>query len=404
MAIYTYKAKKGPTEIVEGSLEAESDNAALTKLSHLGYFPIAIHREGGVKGRAFSGFAIFRKIRVHDLSIFTRQLSDLLDSGLTLLNALNVTYRQTENKALQAVIGDIREQVRDGRQFSAALSKYPDIFSDLYVSMARSGETGGMLEDILARLAAFSEAQEGLQSKVKSALAYPAVMASVGLLTIVVLITFVIPKIVTMFEDLGQVLPLPTAILVSISRLFVNYWYIIIGVIALFLFILARIIRTKEGRLAIDQIKLSTPIIGDLIKKSEISRFSRTLGTLLQNGVPILESLDVVSSTMQNAVLRDEIVRTYLEVRDGKSLSKSLFTKKHFPGFAVNMLAVGEEGGNLEKSLFKVADSYERETDNVVKVMTSLLEPFLILTMGLVVGFIVVSMLLPIFEINVIAY
>ena len=299
--------------------------------------------------------------------------------------------------------GNIRDQVRDGRPFSESLKKFPDIFSDLYVSMARSGETGGMLDDILARLAGFSEDRERLETKVKSALAYPVLMAGVGLLTIVVLITFVIPKIVAMFEDLGQTLPLPTAVLITISRFFTKYWYILLGVIALLLFILVRIGRTEEGRFAVDRLKLNFPVTGDLIKKAEIARFARTLGTLLQNGVPILEALGVVSSTMQNAALKREVLETYREVRDGKSLSASLSLRERFPVVATNMIAVGEEGGSLEKSLFKVADSYERETDNVIKIMTSLLEPVLILTMGLIVGFIVISMLLPIFQINIIA-
>ncbi len=403
MPLYGYKAKKGPADVIEGTIEAVSESSALAKLTGLGYFPLAIYKAGAASGRGTAGMSLFNRIRLHDISIFTRQMADLLDSGLTLLDSLNVTYQQTQNKQLQSVLRDVRDQVRDGRTFSEALKRHPSVFSNLYISMARSGETGGMLEDILARLAGFAEAREELQTKVKSALAYPAVMAGVGLITIIVLITFVIPKIVSMFEDLGQALPVPTAILINISRFTINYWYIVAGTIALFCFIWSRIVKTKDGRLAIDGMKLGIPVVGDLIKKSEVATFSRTFGTLLQNGVPILEALDVVVSTTQNAVLKSEIARTYIDVRDGKGLSRSLTQRKHFPAFAVNMIAVGEEGGGLEKALFKVADSYERETDNVIKTMTSLLEPVLILTMGLVVGFIVVSMLLPIFQINIIA-
>lgn len=403
MAVFTYKAKRGPTEIIEGTIEAASKSSALTKLSGMGYYPLSIQIESSTSRIGAGSINLFNRITLHDITVFTRQLSDLLDSGLTLLNSLNVIYQQTGNKAFQSMIRDIRDQVRDGRPFSEALKRHPAVFSNLYVSMARSGETGGMLEDILARLANFSEAREQLQTKIRSALAYPAVMALVGFITIAVLITFVIPRIVSMFEDLGQSLPIPTAILVSISNFTVSYWYIIVGLIVLFLFIFARISRTNEGRITIDTVKLGVPVIGDLIRKSEIANFARTLGTLLQNGVPILEALEVVASTMQNAVLKREIEETYIDVRDGKGLSKSLTSRKHFPVFAVNMIAVGEEGGALEKSLTKVADSYDREADNVIKVMTSLLEPFLILTMGLIVGFIVVSMLLPIFQINIIA-
>lgn len=403
MPVFVYKAKKGPTEIVQGTIEAVTETSALMKLTKAGFYPISIQKEGAGQDSGSRIVSFFKRVKLHDLSVFTRQLSDLLDSGLTLLNSLNVIYQQTENKFFKSIIRDIRDQVRDGRTFSDALKRHPEVFSNLYVSMARSGETGGMLEDILTRLANFSEAKERLQTKIKSALAYPAIMAIVGLITIIVLIAFVIPKIVSMFEDLGQSLPVPTAILLAISDFTVSYWYIIIGFLVLFFFIWSRISKTKEGSLAIDGFKLTLPIIGDLARKSEIATFARTLGTLLQNGVPILEALDIVSATMQNAVLKSEIVQTYSEVRDGKGLSKSLSLRKHFPVFAANMIAVGEEGGSLEKSLFKIADSYEREADNVIKVMTSLLEPLLILSMGLVVGFIVISMLLPIFQINIIA-
>lgn len=403
MPKYTYKAKKGPTEIIEGAIAAESEASCLKKLSGMGYFPISIKKQDTDTGSGVAATYIFKRVRQGDLTIFTKQLSDLLDSGLTLHNALNVIYQQTENAYFRVIIGEIRDHVGDGHPFSEALKKYPKIFSNLYVSMARSGETGGMLDEILARLAGFQEAREQLQTRIKSALAYPAVMASVGLITIFVLITFVIPKIVGMFEDLGQSLPIPTAILVGISNFTVSYWYILLGFVALLIFAANRVSRTDDGRYAIDQIKLRFPIIGGLIKKSEIANFSRTLGTLLQNGVPMLESLDVVSTTMQNATLKRDILKTYKEVRDGKGLSASLLLRKNFPVFASNMIAIGEESGDIEKSLFKVADSYEREADNIIKIMTSLLEPFLILTMGLIVGFIVVSMLLPIFQINMIA-
>ncbi len=403
MSVFLYKAKRGPKEIVEGRIEADSEDSCLAKLSHLGYFPLSVSKEEDLGSKGASKASFFERVGVHELSIFTRQLSDLLDSGLNLNNALNAIYKQTSYKTLRTAIGDIRNRVRDGQPFSEALACHPKIFSTLYVAMAKSGETGGMLDKILARLADFHESQENLKTKIRSALAYPAVMAGVGLTTIVVLITFVIPKIVTMFEDLGQSLPLPTAILVNISSFTISYWYIILVLIMMAAFTIKRIAKTQEGKVAIDGFKLKLPVMGELIKKSEVSSFARTLGTLLQNGVPILDSLEVISATMQNTVLKNEIIMTHKEVRDGLALSKSLSNRSNFPLFATNMIAVGEEGGNLERALFKVADSFEREADNMIKTMTALLEPFLILSMGLVVGFIVVSMLLPIFQINLIA-
>lgn len=403
MPKFLYKAKDGPKKIIEGSIEAESEQAALSKLTKIGYFPISIKIEKVGEISSSQKFYLFKKIKLHDLAIFTRQLADLLDSGLTLANALRIIHDQTENKFFKSILSSIRNQVEEGVPFSEAIKLHPKIFSKLYISMSRSGETGGMMGEILNRLADFAETQEQLENKVKAALAYPAVMASVGIVTIFVLITFVIPKIVGMFEDLGQALPLPTTILVNVSDLVINYWYLLLSAIALFVIFFARLKKTKEGQLYIDRIKLGFPVFGQLINKAEIARFSRTLATLLANGVPILESLEVVRDTMQNTVLRKDADGAYALVRDGKSLAVGLSKGKYFPIFITNMIAVGEEGGQLEKALFKVADSYDKQLDNAVKVMTSLLEPILILTMGLVVGFIVISMLLPIFQINIIA-
>ncbi len=403
MAKFIYKAKQGPEKIIDGAIEAESHESAVARISKMGYFPISVKREE--ESLASSGgkaLYLFKKVKLHDLAIVTRQLADLLDSGLTLARALHVIHDQTENKYLRSVISDIRDDVEDGRPLSEATGKHPRIFSKLYVSMVRSGETGGALERILIRLAEFSETQQEIENKVKSALAYPIVMASVGIVTIFVLITFVIPRIVGMFEDLGQALPIPTAILVGVSNVIINYWYLILGGLGLAIFSFMRVRKTKEGRFYIDQFKLHMPVFGQLISKSEIARFSRTLATLLANGVPILTGLDVVADTMQNACLKRDIDEAYRFVRDGKSLAAGLARGKYFPMFATNMITVGEEGGQMEKALFKVADSYEREMDNAIKIMTSLLEPALIVVMGLVVGFIVISMLLPIFQINII--
>ncbi len=403
MPRFTYKAKQGPKKIVTGVIEAESEQAVVAKLGRMGFFPIAISKHTAENIDAGKRIILFKRIKLHDLAVFTRQLADLLDSGLTLANALRVIHNQTENKYFKLIIADIRDRVEDGMPFSEATKLHPRIFSKLYVAMAKSGETGGALEVILNRLAEFAETQLQLENKVKSALAYPAVMASVGIITIVVLITFVIPKIVGMFEDLGQALPIPTAILVNLSDFTVDYWPFLLSFIVIAIILYKRVARTKEGKLYIDRMKLGMPIFGALISRAEIARFSRTLGTLFANGVPILESLEVVRDTMQNDALRKDMDIAYKAVHDGNSLTSGLSKGKYFPAFVINMLSVGEEGGQLEKSMFKVSDAYDRELDNAVKVMTSLLEPLMILSMGIIVGFIVISMLLPIFQINIIA-
>ena len=404
MARFIYKAKKGPREEITGSIEAENKNAALHKLTAMGHFPISIEQED-IEQTALrkNPFLRFRKVSVRDLSVFTRQLSDLLEAGLPLIRALSVLEKQTANRFLQSVIGDLREFVQDGNPLSASLQKHPRIFSGLYVSMVRSGETGGSLENVLLRLAEFQESQEELNTTVHHAMAYPALMAIVGTVTIFVLITFVIPEIVSMFQDLNQTLPLPTVILLNISYFIRDFWWILVGICLLIYFAFARITKTHEGKLFMDRLKLAIPVMGQLILRAEIARFSRTLSTLLNNGVPILNALSIVIDIMENESLKEDTRSAQRDVREGANLATGLGKGTYFPVFVNNMIAVGEESGALEKALFKVAISYEREVDRTVKTLTSLLEPLMILTMGLIIGFIVIAMLLPIFEISFIA-
>jgi type II secretion system protein F len=402
MARFRYKAKRGSKEEVSGSIEAENKNTALHKLTSIGYFPISIEQVEESVSRK-SALFLFRKVAIRDLSIFTRQLSDLLEAGLPLVRALSVLEKQTENRFLQRIIADLRNSVQDGNTFSSSLQKHRKIFSDLYISMVKSGETGGNLENVLLRLAEFQESQEELTTTVRTAMAYPALMAAVGTITIIVLITFVIPKIVSMFQELNQTLPLPTVILLNISYFIRDFWWIIIGGFFLIYFVFARVTKTQEGKVILDRFKLSFPLMGQLILRAEIARFARTLSTLLNNGVPILESLTVVINIMENETLKEDARVARREVREGSSLAKGLGKGSYFPAFVNNMIAIGEESGSLEKSLLKVSISYEREVDKTVKTLTSLLEPLMILTMGLIIGFIVVAMLLPIFEISFIA-
>jgi general secretion pathway protein F len=404
MPRFTYRAKRGPKEELSGAIEAENRNAALQKLTAMGYFPISIEQEDIEKSAlAKNPFLYFRKISVRDLSIFTRQLADLLEAGLPLVRALSVLERQTGNRFLQGVIRDLREFVQDGNPLSSSLQRHPRIFSTLFVSMVRSGETGGSLESVLLRLAEFQESQDELNTTVRRAMAYPALMAIVGTITIFVLITFVIPKIVSMFQDLNQTLPLPTIILLNISHFIRDFWWILFGVFLLIYFAFIRIARTHEGKLVIDRFKLSFPMMGRLVLRTEIARFSRTLSTLLNNGVPILEALTVVINIMENEILKEDTRTAQREVRGGSSLTKGLSKSSYFPVFVTNMVAIGEESGALEKALLKVALSYEREVDKTVKMLTALLEPLMILTIGLILGFIVIAMLLPIFELSFIA-
>lgn len=401
MPKFFYRAKKDPQNITDGYIEAETERAAIAKLFQLGYYPIMVEREkADIQEKGFSLSFFIGRIRLRDMAVFTHQLSDLLGSGLTLLNALSVLYEQTENRYLKFVIQKVITDVKDGAPLSVALSKYPNIFSRLFTSMIHAGEVAGVLEEVLKRLSEFYEKEEEVKAKIQMAMAYPLLVSVVGALTIFVLLSFVVPKITAIFVEFGQAMPLPTRFLINISGFFAKFWWLVLSFIFLFMFLLTRFRKAKEGKLLLDKFILGVPALGEFIKKVEIGRLTKSLATLLENGVPILQSIEVVSDTVNNEVLKQEMARVNGLIRDGSSFSKAVKTSSHFPIFVLNMISVGEEGGTLEKALYKIGDSYELEADRLVKIMTSLIEPLMILGMGMVVAFIVVAMLLPIFQIN----
>jgi len=403
MPRFIYKAKKTPTTIIDGKIEAHDLKDALNKLRVMGIFPLSVDEENPLQQQQDGAFAFFKKsVPLRDLSAFTRQLSNLLDSGMTLINALNVLTQQTENKVLNRIVESIKADIKDGISFSVALSKHGNVFSSLYVNMIKSGEVGGMLEAVLMRLADFIEKDEQTLSKIRTSMAYPALMASVGGLTIFILLSFVAPRLVSMFSDLGQALPLPTLILMSISGFFSVFWWLILLAGFFSFFVFYNWIKTKEGKMFFDRIKLNLPLISNFIKTSEFARLNRTLGTLIKNGVPIIEALDVLERTVDNEIIRISLQDVRKNVIDGLSLSEGLKRTGIYPVMMVNMINVGEESGSLEEALFKTADSYDMEVDRIVKIFTTLLEPILILALGVVVGFIVIAMLLPIFQINLV--
>jgi len=404
MLKFTYKAKKSPKEVINGTIEAENRDAALNKITQLGYFPLDVTEERLQyhKKKGSLSLSLFRKASSKDVGIFTRQLSDLLDSGLTLSKSFDIIHNQTENRHLKEIIIELRDFVRDGGAFSGGLAKHPKLFSSLYVNMVKSGEISGSLDKVLNRLADFSEQEQEIRSRIKTSLAYPIIMIVLGILTVFVLLTFVIPRLVVMFVELGQALPLPTLILINVSTFFARYWWLMIILITLICLYFKRMQMAPEGRAVIDRFKLNIPLFGDFIKKVEIARFGRTLGVLLNNGVTIIQSMETVAGILNNEILRRDVQRMLKDIVDGSSLTKTMLKSIYFPEMVVNMVAIGEESGKLDKSLFKIADSYERESDNTVKVITTLLEPLTILIIGAAVGFIVVAMLLPIFQMNLI--
>ncbi len=407
MTKFFYRAKQGPNDVAEGTIEADNLDNAVQSVIELGLTPIDVYvatkREELLvkKSRIFS-FSFPRRINPADRTIFTRQLSDLIEAGVPLLQALNIAVKQMPHALLRQIIEKVRDAVRDGSTLSDALAFYPALFPRLYTSMIHSGEISGNLGLILSRLAEFSERDEEVRSKVKSSLIYPSLILIVGAVTIFVLLSFVIPRLTVMFDDLSQDLPLITVILVAASRFLERFWWLIILFLVGGLLYLKKVFSTSEGKFWLDSRKLRLPVLGRFIADVELGRFARTLGTLLDSGVVIVTALETVCGLLDNEVFRNEIRKVHEEVGQGTSLSRALENCPHFPEDALHMIVVGEESGRLEQSLYKLADTYERRSDRSVKAVTSLLEPLLIVFVGSVVGFIVIAMLLPIFKMNLI--
>jgi len=412
MPKFSYEAKKGPVELVKGIIEAESQSVAVDKLSRMGYIPIRVvpakekpskravssaKQTLPIAGQV-SGLGRSKKISSKDLTIFTEQLASLLKSRVPVFEALSFLYEQTENVSLKRIILQSIDELRDGKTLSQSLSQYPKVFPPLYVNMIESGEKGGVLEKTLLRLSEFRNRQEEIRARVASALVYPAFMLIVGILSMFVLLTFVIPRMASLFSEVGQTLPLTTRILLALSSQFRNYWYLSPAIIVLGVFIFNRIKEKKKG--ALDKFKLKLPLVGNFIKKSVIAGFARTLALLLASGIPLFQALAITIPTIENKIIKSDLELVYKGIIDGVSFEQSMKRSLWFPCFMTNMLAVGEKGGNLEEALLEIAVFYERETNRAIKVITSLLEPAIILIMGLVIGFIVFAMLLPIFQIN----
>jgi len=400
MLRFTYKAKKGPEKIVEGVLEEESRDAAIAHLIQMGYTPIQVNEEMKVKDKAARSFGFSKKIKPAEITIFTQQLASLVKSGVPILEAIGIIFKQTDNDRMKEVLSYLHKELEDGKMLSDALSNYPALFSPFYVNMIRSGEMGGILKDSLSRLVGFREEEEEMRATITSALAYPIFIVIVGILTIIVLITFAVPRLTILFKESGQALPFITRVLISTSMCIKNYGYIVLIAGAVIFFRLKGKKFNEKERMAIDKIKLRLPLFGMLIKKTGLARFSRSFGVLLGSGIPILQAIHISMLTLDNEIFRIELKKIEKSLTDGASLADGLANSDYFPPFMSNMIAVGEKGGTLENALIEMAYFYEREVRKITKIITSLLEPAIILVMGLIVGFIVFAMLLPIFEIN----
>ena len=401
MVEFAYKATDLAGKIFEGSMEGRDEKTVVESLQKLGYVPIRITATQTKAGFLKLPIAAYlERITTNDLLIFTQELSTLLEAGLPLDRSLQILTELAEKERFREVVRDILKKIEAGRSFSEALSSYPSIFPKLYVNMTKAGEAGGILNIILSRLSKYLQTTKEMKDYLISVLIYPAVLTLASGASIIILLTFVIPRFAKIFADMGQAIPLPTQIMLSISHMVRSYWWALGGAILLGWYGFRAYIRSGEGKVSWDRFKLGLVVIGNLVRQIEVARFSRTLGTLLQSGVPILQAIQIVRETVNNEIIARSISEVHTGVKQGGGISKTLQTLKVFPPLAIHMIAVGEETGKLDEMLIKIAENYEVSLQNALKRFINLLEPMIILIMGAVVGFIVVSMLLAIFSIN----
>jgi type IV pilus assembly protein PilC len=338
------------------------------------------------------------RVKTRDIVIFTRQFATMINAGLPLVQSLTILADQTENKLLQEVTKAVVHDVESGNTLADAFSKHPRAFSSLYVNMVAAGEAGGILDTILLRLATFLEKSDALIRKVKGAMIYPTVIFSVAFIAIAVLLIFVIPTFQSMFASVNLELPLPTRVVIGMSHILTGFWWAIAGVVAGIVFALKRYYATTDGQRRIDGLLLKAPVLGDILRKSAVSRFTRTLGTLISSGVSILDGLEITAKTAGNMVIHDAVMESRQSIAGGETISAPLDKSKVFPPMVISMIAVGEQTGGLDEMLTKIADFYDEEVDVAVSSLLSLMEPVMIVVLGVLVGGMVVAMYLPIFD------
>lgn len=397
--IFVYKAKQGPDKTVEGDIQAENRAAAVARLERMGYSPFSIEELSG--RQRVSPSVRVRKIKSRDVTVLTRQLGGLLRAGVPIMRALTTIQQQTENTSLRAVVMEISGAVRDGRTFSESLGRYPALFSDLYINMVRSGESAGMLDEVLMRLAETRESDDELRSRLISAIAYPALVLSVGVVSIFIILTFFLPRIMHLFKGTAIVLPWPTRVVMAVSSLFENYWGVLVVLGGIITLLLGRYFKTQAGRMALDGALLRMPVMGSFMRDTDIVRFARTLALLVKAGISVDRALMLAGNTLVNGRLRAAVLAAADEtVHQGATVAAGFKRRSEIPEFVANMVAVGEESGRLDETLGEIAAFYQRELDRDLRQVTTLLEPLLILSVGVVVGFIIFAMLLPIFQIG----
>ena len=396
---YAYKVRDKAGKVHAGTLDADNTALVANKLRQMGYVPIAIDKKGASVKRDIVIPGLSNRVKLKDVSIFSRQFSTMINSGLTLLRALSILVVQTESKYFSTIIDALRSDIQSGSSLSQAMSRHPKVFNRLYVAMVRAGETGGNLDITLNELATTIEKQVELRGKIRSALAYPAMVLALVCCILTAMLLFIVPIFKKMYTSLGGKLPLPTRILVTVSNIFVHAFPVVLVTVIGLAYAYKRWVRTEPGRQTRDRLLLRVPIFGGLVRKTAMTRFASTLATLLASGVPVLESLDITSETVGNVVVADGVKAIANGAKKGESMTRPLDDHPVFPPMVTQMMAVGEETGALDTLLRKVATFYEQEVARTVEALTSLLEPLLIVVLGGAVGAMVVSLYMPMFDI-----
>lgn len=399
MAIFRYSAKDPTGRVIAGTIEADNDAVVVDRLREMGFFITNLQQE---KARTDVGEILqgIFGVGLKDLAIFSRQFSVMVTAGLSLVRVLSILEQQTSSKKLREVAGAVRVDVEAGRPLSESMGRHPKVFSTLYVNMVKAGETGGVLDEVLNRVATFLEKEQELRAKVRAAMVYPALLTMAALGGLMFMTIVILPQFQNLFVELGGEgsLPLPTQVAMAFSVVVRRFWYAVFGGMIVLIWGLRRYLRTPGGRAKYDRLKLRLPALGDLNRKIVVARFSRTLGTLIASGVPIMQSLEVVAKAIDNTVIGQAVESVRASIREGQSIAIPLQFSGVFPPMVVQMVKVGEETGALEQMLEKVADFYDVEVETTVQSLTSLLEPILIIFMGVVVGAMVISLYLPIFS------
>lgn len=404
MPQFKYKARDDKGILHENTGIAESEADLKIQLKDKGLYLVELDTSVSKKPGAMDFdlnviFERFIKVSLKDMVVFSRQFSALINAGVAMMRALTLLSDQCENPKLKKILIQIKSDVEQGTSLSDAFGKYPDVFDNLYVSLVRAGETGGVLDDVLNRVAKFLEDRAKLVGEVKSALTYPAIVSVMATVIFFVMLTFILPKFSELFGRLGSELPAYTQFLINISKVLRSAWLLlIIAVLVGFFFAFKQIYSTPEGKFHIDKLSLKIPVFGPLLKKVSVARFTRTFGTLVKSGVPILSSLEIVEESAGNEVLARVVKEIRQEVNQGGSITTPLERSKIFPGMVVSMISIGEETGELDAMLEKIADFYDLEVENAVAAMTSLIEPIMIVVLGGLVGAVIVGMYLPMFK------